>query len=220
MIVRFSALFLLCAATAFGQSKSPSIQVRLLAEVAPANLGKVFLQAEDVKSASVELPTNHLSDPVMVSKRQLLLKTEDKGITLGAINLPEDGKAFAVVLVTARPAGFQPIIVRTDDPSFKAGDVLFLNRSDKVILGKLGTAPLVIKPGENVKSRPEGAIDNTYYDISFATRDATGDKLLSSTRWPIDSNLRSYMFFFTDARGRITYRAVDEALEPPATAKP
>lgn len=219
MIVRFSALLLLCVTAAFAQKKSPEIQVRLLAEVAPPNLGKVYLQAEEVKSASVELPTNHLSEPLAVSKRQLLLKTENKGITLGAITLPEEGKAFAIVLVTARPAGFQPIIVRTDDPSFKAGDVLFLNRCDKIILGKLGTAKLVIKPGENVKSRPEGAIDNTFYDISFATRDAAGDKLLSSTRWPVDSNLRSYMFFFNDARGRTTYRAVDEALEPPK-AKP
>lgn len=214
MPLRLIALLalLVIPATAQDAKKKGDIQVSLLAEKAPPSLGKVFLLAKDVKSASVELPTNHLSDPVAVSERQLVLKTEEKEITLCPITLPEAGKSFAIVLVTARPSGFKPIIVRTDDPSFKAGDVLFINRSDKAVLCKLGTTPLTVKPGESAKSRPSGAIDNTYYDIAFATHEEKGDKLLSSTRWPIDNNLRSYLFFFNDARGRVSYRAVDEPI--------
>lgn len=189
------------------------LRVRLLAEQFPAELGKVVLQFEKTQSQAIELPTNRLSDPVSVAARVMSLRLLDKPVALCQIKLPEEGKAFAVILVTAKPSGFKPIVVRTDDPTFKAGDVLFINRSEKTILGKLGTTPLVIKPDESIKSRPTGPVDNTYYDIAFAIRDAAGDKLISSSRWPVENDLRSYLFFFTNADGRTTFRSVDEYLE-------
>jgi hypothetical protein len=197
--------------------KKGNIEVKLLAELVPPNLGNVYLQLDEKeKSSDFALPSNRLSDPVMVSSRTLVLKTAEKGISLCTINLPELGGSFAVILVTAKPAGYQPIVVRTDDPSFKAGDVLFINRSDKTVLGKLGSTPLVLKPGESKKDRPSGAVDNTYYDVAFATRETTGDKVLSSSRWPVENDLRSYLFFFTNAQGKTSFRAVDEYLTPPA----
>lgn len=150
----------------------------------------------------------------------MFLKTTNKEISLCSITLPETGKAFAVILVAAKPAGYKPIVVRTDDPTFEAGDVFFINRSDKIVLGKLGTTLLALKPNTSAKSRPAGAKENAYYDITFATRDATGDKLISSSRWPIDKLLRSYVIFFTSANGKTTFRAVDEYMTPPAETKP
>ncbi|MES2923822.1 MAG: hypothetical protein V4819_19870 [Verrucomicrobiota bacterium] len=226
MPFRFFCLLLALLSPVLAQDKistkaAGGLQVKFLAEQAPESLGNVFLQFGDKeKSADFTLPTNRLSDPVAVEVRVMVLKTLDKAIPLCTITLPEVGSEFAVVLVTTKPAGFKPIVVRTDDPSFKAGDVLFINLTEKTVLGKLGTTPLVLKPGETAKSRPSGAIDNTYYDIAFATREETGDKLLSSSRWPIDNMLRSYLFFFTNAQGRTTFRAVDEYLTPPAPAKP
>ncbi len=196
------------------------VQVRFLAEEAPEQLGQVALFSGKDKSEGITLPTNQLSPPVNVSGRGLVLKTLEKEIPLCPITLPENGSAFAVILVVAKPAGFRPIVVRTDDPNFKAGDVYFINRSEKTILGKLGTTPLSLKPGESAKNRPTGAVDNTYYDIAFATRDDAGDKVISSTRWPIDENLRSYLFFFTNSEGRTTFRAVDEYLTPAVVGKP
>lgn len=32
----------------------------------------------------------------------------------------------------------------------------------------------------------------------------------ATVRWPVDKQVRSYVFFVQDANGRITYRAVDE----------
>jgi hypothetical protein len=187
------------------------LNVRLLAEAAPADLGDVHLESGEEKSPAIALPVNHLSDPLPAPGRELVLKTEGN-IPLCKIVLPENGKAFAVILVTAKPAGYKPIVVRTDDPSFKAGDVFFVNRSEKIILGKLGNTPLVLKPGASTRSRPSGAIDNTYYDIAFGTRDETGDRRISASRWPVDEKLRSYIFFFTNAEGLTTFRAVDEYL--------
>lgn len=188
------------------------VAVKFLAEHFPESLGKVLLLSGDAKSQDFELPVNRLSGAVTVSDRTMVLKLVDKDVVLCSITLPDEGKSFAIVLVTAKPAGFKPIVVRTDDPAFKAGDVFFINRSEKTILGKLGSTSLVLKTGETTKSRPSGAVENTYYDIAFATRDDSGDKVISSSRWPIDNDLRSYLFFFTNAQGRTTFRAVDEYL--------
>jgi hypothetical protein len=218
MITRFlllaAALILPASAQTEGPLKKPDkdLQVRLLAEQFPADLGKVVLLFEKTKSQPIELPTNRLSDPVAVPARRMSLQLADKPVTLCQIALPDEGKAFAVILVTAKPSGFKPMVVRTDDPTFKAGDVLFINRSEKTILGKLGATPLVLKPDETAKSRPSGAVDNTYYDIAFAIREQAGDKLISSSRWPVENDLRSYLFFFTNAEGRTTFRSVDEYL--------
>lgn len=226
MSLRFFSLLLAFSLPVVAQEKPASkpgsgkLRVQLLAEQAPEALGEVFLQLGDKeKSTSFILPTNQLSAPIQVAERVMVLKTLNKEIPLCTITLPEAGNSFAVVLVTAKPAGFKPIVVRTDDPAFKAGDVFFINRSEKVILGKLGTTPLVLKPGETTINRPSGAVDNTYYNIAFATREEKGDKIINSSRWPVENHLRSYLFFFTNAQGRTTFRAVDEYLEP-ATAKP
>jgi hypothetical protein len=223
MTVRCFALFLALLVPAISQETVPAkksksdIQVKFLAEAFPESLGKVFLLLGETKSESFELPVNRLSEPIPVPARTMVLKLVNKEVALCPVTLPEAGKSFAVVLVTAKPAGFKPIVVRTDDPGFRAGDVYFINRSEKTVLGKLGTTPLVLKAGETTKSRPSGAVDNTYYDIAFAIREETGDKLISSSRWPIDNDLRSYLFFFTNAQGRTTFRAVDEYFTP---AKP
>lgn len=219
MIVRSILLLAALILPALAQSEDPpkksdkELEVRLLAEQFPAELGKVVLLFEKTKSQPVELPTNRLSDPVPVPARTMSLQLADKPVTLCQIALPEQGKAFAVILVTAKPSGFKAMVVRTDDPSFKAGDVMFINRSEKTILGKLGTTPLVLKPNETAKSRPTGAIEDTYFDIAFAIREQGGDKLISSSRWPVENDLRSYLFFFTNAEGRTTFRSVDEYLE-------
>lgn len=221
MFIRCLILFCVFVTAAFAQDPEPAkksesgLRVQLLAEQFPESAGQVFLEFEKEKSGLFDLPTNRLSDPVAVSGRVMVLKSANKEVPLCTIHLPENGKAFAVVLVVAKPAGFSPIVVRTDDPSFKAGDVLFINRSEKTILGKLGGARLVLSPGESKKERPTNPIENAYYDIAFATREAAGgDKLISASRWPIDNHLRSYLFFFTSAQGKTTFRAVDEYLEP------
>lgn len=190
------------------------VQVRVLAEQAPQALGKVCLVFGEAKSDSFTLPVNGLSAPIPVPVRAMALKMADKDVSLCNLTLPEAGKSFAIILVVAKPSGYSPIIVRTDDPAFKAGDVLFINRSDKTILGKLGDTAMAVKPGTTQQSRPTGAKENTYYDIALGTRDASGDKVLSTTRWPIDNTLRSYLFFFNTADGRTTYRAVDEFVPP------
>lgn len=222
MFSRLSGLLLALVLPLAAQETTPvkpkeeGLQVKLLAEQAPDSLGKVCLVFGETKSPELTLPVNGLSSAIPASQRTMVLKTVDKDIALCSITLPEVGKAFAVILVVAKPAGYTPIVVRTDDPAFKPGDVLFLNRSDKTILCKLGDTPLILKAGATEKSRPTGPKENAFYDIAFGTRDASGDNVISTTRWPIDNTLRSYLFFFTTADGRTSFRAVDEFVPPAA----
>lgn len=187
-----------------------ALTVRLLAEVVPEAIGKVCLVAGDARTAALDLPANNVSDPIPVAGRTLQLRTVEKNLNLCSFTLPEAGKSFVVIFSPAKPAGYHAEMVRTDDPSFRRGDVFFLNRTEKTILGKLGSKPLVLAPGKSAITRPEGATDGAYYDIAFAARGEAGDKLLSTVRWPLDDQIRSYVFFVQDPSGRITYRAVDE----------
>lgn len=203
-----------------GESKKDKngYTVKLLAESFPSNLGKVCLQTADAKSQPFELPTNRLSDAIIVPDRAMVLKLDGKDLPLCKIALPAKGKSFIVVLLTAKPSGFTPTVIGTDDPAFKAGTVFFMNRSDTTILGKLGNTPLVLKAGDSTFAKPSGAVDNTYYKIAFGTRDGKSpDKMISSTRWPVEETSRTFVFFFTNAAGKTTYRAVDEYLTPAAT---
>lgn len=208
-------LLLLQPLTAQTTQKEEGPQVRFLAERVPDTLGEVVIQNGEHKSAAFKLPVNQLSPPITATARSFALKSVDKGQALCPITLPEAGKSFAVILVLAPPAAYAPIVVRTDDPEFKAGDVFFINRSTQTVLAKLGDTKLALKAGESKKSQPTNPVNNTYYDIAFATQEGEKTKMISTTRWPIDNLLRSYVFFFTTAEGTTSFRAVDEYMTPP-----
>ncbi|MES2923559.1 MAG: hypothetical protein V4819_18535 [Verrucomicrobiota bacterium] len=195
-----------------GKAES-GITVRLLADEVPEGQGKVLLQTEASKSEAVDLPTAALSAPIAVSARKMELKAADSEVALGSITLPAEGKSFAVLLAPEKPTGYIPFVVRLDDDSFNAGDLFFINRSAKTVVLKLGGNELVLEAGKAVKARPTDPVDNAYY-VVISERDPSGDKLITSSRWPVDSQLRSYIFFSTNAKGRTTFRAVDEYLEP------
>jgi len=200
------------------EEKNPRLLVKLLAVYVPEDLGQVYLKSGDAKSPAFDLPANNVSEAQGVSQRSFTLHTSNKDLPLSTVNLPESGHEFIVVLSPAKPGGYRSVVVRTDDPGFRRGDVFFLNLTTKTVLGKLGSRPLVLESGKSALGRAEGPKEKGYYDIAFATRQENEDRLFSSSRWPIDDQIRSYLFFLEDATGRITYRAVDEFL--PVEKKP
>lgn len=203
-----------CVASAQDKGAPPrdAIMLRVLAEVVPDDLGTVYLASPDgeTRTPAFDLSANNVSDPIPVSGRALVLKATNKDLRLSAFTLPDAGRAFVVIFTPAKPAGYKAEAVRTDDPTFKRGDVFFLNRTEQTILGKLGSKPMVLEPGKSIITRPDGATEGAYYDVAFAARTEGKDKLLSTVRWPVDEQIRSYIFFVQDANGRVTYRAVDE----------
>ncbi|NQX01439.1 hypothetical protein HQ447_12335 [bacterium] len=203
-----------------GAGKSEKgITLRLLACEVTKEPAKVVLQTKDSKSAALDLPSSGFSEPIAVSARSVKLKTPDNDAPLCSITLPADGKSFAVVLASEKPAGFVPFVVRLDDDSFKAGDYYLINRSAKTVVLKLGGTEVILEAGNAVKSRPTDPVHEHHYNITLSDRSDSGDKVIGATRWPVANINRSYVIFLTGHNGKTTYRSVDQSVLESAGSK-
>jgi hypothetical protein len=216
MIRIASLLLLFFSAVLHGQEPGRGeVKVRFLAERAPKDLGQVVLATAEVKSAAFDLPSNNLSDPIAPPARAFSIRPVAKDISIADVQLPEDGKSFIVLLVPAPKGGYKAVVISAADPAFKPGDVYFYNHADKTVLGYVGTATFTLAPGKGQTLRPAGAKPEKYYDVGFGVREKEGDRALSTTRWPVDNKIRSYVFFFVNpGTKRLDFRAVDEFVEP------
>ena len=217
-MMRIATLFaLLFSALASAQDapKGGDLKVRFLAERTPQDLGQVLMATEKEKSPPFDLPVNNLSVPQPAPARVFALKpATGKDVALANVTLPENGKSFIVLLVPAA-AGYKPVVIAAEDPAFKPGDVYFYNHGDKPVLGYVGTATFVLPPGKGQTLTPKGAKEGKFYDVGFGVREKEGDRALSTTRWPVDDKIRSYVFFFVNpSTKRLDFRAVDEFVEP------
>ena len=197
-----------------GAGKSEKgIMLRLLACEVTKDPAMVFLQTKESKSEVLDLPSSGFSEPMVVSARSVEIKAPDSDVPLCTITLPAEGKSFAVVLASEKPAGFVPFVVRLDDDSFKAGDYFLINRSAKTVVLKLGGTEVVLEAGKGVKSRPTEPIHNHLYNITMSDRSDAGDKIFASTRWLAENGNRSYVIFLTGSNGKTTYRSVDQSVD-------
>lgn len=214
------SLLLLAVAPARGQSPAAKggPNVRFLAERGAEETGKVVLVAEEMKSAPFDLPTKFLSDPVPAPKRAFRVWSSARNAALASVSLPERGDAFIVLLVPAATGGYKPVVIADKDPSFRPGDVYFYNHADKTVLGYVGTAKFILESGKSIAVRPAGAKDEgRYYEVGLGVREKDGDRPLSTSRWPAQKQVRTYVFFFLNPRTqRLDFRAVDEFVDPEA----
>jgi hypothetical protein len=224
---RSSALFLFCclAFPAVATAQTPDekgITIRLFAVAANTNQGKVCLLMAGKRGESFELPTHNLSDPQVVTAREIQLisssaPTDAPPRALITIRLPDTGRDFRVILVPADADTYRAVVVRADDPGFRSGDVFFINLSSHHILGIIGTAKLDLKSGSRETIRPTGASPGSFYEVKFARMEDKQLHPVADTRWPVLRNNRSFLIFFSGKDGLPAYRAVDEFLEPGAS---
>lgn len=216
MIRYLLASALLLAPIATGQSSRGDVTVKFLAERVPPEIGRVALAVDDTRGEAFDLPVNHLSEPIVPPARTCKVMSLAKNVPLATLKLPESGKSFIALLIPSPAGGYKPVVMPANDPKFKVGDVYFYNHSDLPVLGYVGTAKFTLDPGDGTTLRPAGAKENTYYDVGFGFRDKEmGNRLLSTTRWPIDKHIRSYVFFYVNPSTRkIDFRAVDEFVAP------
>lgn len=192
-------------------------EVRFLAERAPETLGPIVMVAGESRSEPFDLPINSLSPPIEAPARTFGLRPESKELALASVTLPESGSSFIVILIPSPTQGFTPVVLASDDPKFRPGDVCFYNHSDKTVLGYVGSAKFTLGPAKSTILRPTGARPEKFYDVGFGVREKEGARALSTTRWPVEDTIRSYVFFFINPKTkRIDFRAVDEFV-PPAT---
>ena len=198
---------------------SRDLTVRFLAERTPADLGQVVMALPDKRSEAFGLPSNYLSPPLQPPGRQFSLRLVQPDTALTTISLPDEGKAFIVLLIPAKEGGFKSVVIRSDDMAFKTGDVYFYNHSGKVILGYVGTAKFSLAPAIGQVLHPTGARQENYYDVGFGVREEQGNRTLSRTRWPVDDKVRSYVFFYVNpVTTRLDFRAVDEFIPAPVVS--
>lgn len=218
---KFPTLLLCVLAAALlpaaAQSKSGP-KVRFLAERAPQEIGKVLLAVKEVKSAPFDLPVNHLSERQSPPARVFAVWSTAKNVSLATVTLPENGDEFIVLLVPSTTGGYSPVVISAADPQFRPGDIYFYNHADKTVLGYVGTAKFVLEPAKGRTLRPEGPSgDGNFYNIGLGVREADGDRPLSTSRWPVQKQMRMYVFFYLNPQtGRLDFRAVDEFIEPEA----
>ena len=197
------------------------LTVRFLAERSPGNLGQVVLAADKARSKPFDLPVNSLSLPFVAPARAFSVRPVAKDVSIADITLPDSGKSFIILLIPATAGGYKPVVISAEDPDFKPGDVYFYNHADKPVLGYVGTAKFILDPAKGQTLRPKGAKPENYYDVGFGVREKEGDRALSTTRWPVDDKIRSYVFFFVNpSTKRLDFRAVDEFVPPEKPAVP
>ncbi len=190
------------------------LKVRFLAERVPPELGQTLLAAGETRTSAFDLPSRYLSDPLTPPAREFQIRAEKPDVALATIKLPDGGNSFIAILLPDPAGGYRPFVIRADDPDFKPGDVCFLNHTDKTILGHVGTARFTLEASAHKTLRPAGARKENFYDVGFGIREETADRVLSTTRWPVDDKIRSYVFFYLNpTSGRLDYRAVDEFVQ-------
>ena len=191
------------------------VSVRFLAERAPGDIGEVVMVAGEARGKAFKLPVNFLSEAQPAPGRVFTIQPVAKAVDLATVTLPEEGKAFNVLLVPAAKGGYTPVVIPAGDPAFKAGDVYFYNHSPKTVLGFVGTAKLILASGKGQILRPEGPRKDQHYDVGFGVREKEGDRVLSKSRWPVDLTNRTYVFFYVNPKTqRVDFRAIDEFIPP------
>ena len=83
-----------------GQSDS-KIEIRLVAERLPRDLGKVVLLSGEESSEPFELPMNNLSEPLEAPSRTFQLISPARKVSIANIALPKQGSSFVVLLIPA-----------------------------------------------------------------------------------------------------------------------
>lgn len=209
------ALFLLTAASGWAQP-AKEVEVRLLAERLPPGLGRVVIASGEQRSEPIVLPMNNLTPPQTVPGRAFQLLSQEQQAVVAKVVLPEAGDSFVVMLIPDPEKGYSPVVIPYSNPDFKAGDIYFYNNADHTVVGMVGISRFSLEPGRGTYLRPETQDDDKrYHDVGIGAKFETGDRIISTTRWPKSKTTRYYVFFYVHPKTkRISYRAVDEFLAP------
>ncbi|MEO8615324.1 MAG: hypothetical protein ABI600_09300 [Luteolibacter sp.] len=211
LIVLMLSSFVLYGGPALAGDK---VILRFLTEGAPADLGKVVCVAAGKEGAAFNLHDDQLSEAFTFDGRLIGLQTQQEKRRLSKIELPVTGKQFVVLLVAEAAGTLKPLVIDADPSSLRGGDVYFYNHTDRKIYGHLGATGFELAPGKGTPLRPSGDFSDGSYSVEFNVHEDTGERLLRTMRWPVQTRSRAYGFFFRNpAKNRIEFRAVDEYVE-------
>jgi hypothetical protein len=216
--MRFRTILLVWWALAAGASAAETgkeIEVRFAAQAAPPKLGKLVMTTVELRSEPFALPLNNLSEPQIAPGRSFRLEKEDKAGVLASVTLPATGEAFILLVVPGMKSGIEVVVIPDRAPSFRPGDYYVHNVAKKSILGQVGSTKFGLSSGTGKVVRPKGAREGRFYDVILAVREGTTSRVISTSRWPVGGQMRTYVFFFDDRKRKdVSFRAIDEFVPP------
>jgi hypothetical protein len=210
-----AGMWLLAVGLSAAAPGGKKIEVRFAAQTAPTNLGELIMTADEFRSPPFALPLNHLSEVQTTPARAFRLERRDKPTVLATVTLPETGSAFIILLVPSLTAGFDAVVVPADDGSFRPGDYYVHNVSRNPVGGHVGSSKFVVPSRAGKVVRPQGAREGRFYDVAIGVREGERTRVISTSRWPIGKQMRTYIFFFDNPQSQeIDFRAIDEFVAP------
>ena len=196
-----AALLLTCVGLSAQSNKG--VEVRLVAERLPKGLGNVVLASGEERSEPFVLPMNNLSEPKIVPARNFQLLSPQRKMVLANIALPATGKSFVVLLIPAGEKNYTPVVIPYNNPDFKAGDIYLYNNAKDTVVGKVGDGRFSVDPGKGTFFRPIFKDDDKrYHDVGIGVKFESGDRVISTTRWPKSDNTRYDVFFYVNPRNQ------------------
>lgn len=212
--------FILLVLSTFVLSNNPvlageKVTLRFLAESVSDDLGEVVCITAGEESPAFKLQIDHLSEVIAVSERLIGLQTKEGKRRLAKIELPATGNQFVVMLLPEAEGTLKPWVIDANLRSINPGDMYLFNHTDRKISGHLGATKFELAPSSGKSLRPSGDFSAGSYNVEFKVSEDTGDRLLRTMRWPVQTRSRAYGFFFRNLKkDRIEFRAVDEFVAP------
>ena len=175
-------------------------------------LTSVKLVAAGEESDVFDLPTRNLSSVIPFGERVFFLQSATEPTIRVPITLPERGHGFVVLLLVDKEVGLKAVVVPTNLPSFRQGDIFLHNLTSKKLVGKLGTARFSVDAKSSKFVRPTGDVDGIF-DIAIGAVHGDAVRPITTSRWPEEKFNRTYLLFFEDSKsGRVKFRAIEEYL--------
>ncbi|QTN31152.1 hypothetical protein HZ994_02030 [Akkermansiaceae bacterium] len=206
------ALSLLCC-TALGQ-EAKKHTCRILFLERPSSAPQTLHLFDGTSSREVELPGLNLSQVYELPPGKLsisllpvpIANPEDLPPGAPTTAIPE-GVADFYLLVTSDPSNnVAPVrmqVIEAGKGSLRRGQMLWINLTDHLVGGQLGSEKLLIKPQSRTTLNPpaKGATD---FPVSLAYRIRGDERMypICETRWLHDPRSRSLAFIFNQREGR------------------
>ncbi len=197
----------------------PSRTCRIIFPERPQDAPKLLFLLDGKNTQEVALPSMNLSPIYKIAPGAIQLKLlttnveDDKDVPADApsVEIPADYTDFLLIVSSDPNNKTAPVkleAVNLDSEDFKVGQVLWNNRTDKTIEGKLGDQILSLGPVSskivNAPVSDKGVATSGYYTASFTYQaDDKGEfEPITEQQWWHDANSR-HLGFILDTGGKL-----------------
>lgn len=183
-----------------------------------------FISSRGKKRKEIEIDKTRLSGPFnakLRDDRQLdFFTAADSELPFATVTFRGLPTVPILIVFTPIKSGYRAIPIELPPGSFKGGTNLLVNASNSVIGVRSGNSSTVtISPTKNAIVAPPEGFKNSMIPVQIFEKRSNGDEwqIVQSTRWPVDSRFRSYIFIYRDPRTeRLKLHGIPERIDTPA----